>query len=82
MSLATFNISLGEFYGKTAYAFNFKQLVDHNDPSKGYFKQQCILMLKDYLAAQYKAHGQHASERQLQEFSCALIEETQRKLTA
>ena len=43
MSLATFNISLGEFYGKTAYAFNFKQLVDHNDPSKGYFKQQCIL---------------------------------------
>ena len=52
------------------------------DFSEYFAKQQCILMLKDYLAAQYKAHGQHASERQLQEFSCALIEETQRKLTA
>lgn len=45
MCLATFNLNLNQFYGKTAYAFNFKQLVDHNDPSKGYFKQQCILTM-------------------------------------
>ena len=50
--------------------------------SEYYAKQQCILMLKDYLAAQYKAHGQYISERQLQDFACALIEETQQKLTA
>ena len=28
---------------KTAYYFNYKQDVDHNDPSKGWFKQQCVL---------------------------------------
>ena len=43
MAVATFNESLNQFFGKTAYYFNFKQLVDHNDPSKGYFKQQCII---------------------------------------
>ena len=28
---------------KTAYYFNYRQLVDHNDPTKGWFKQQCVL---------------------------------------
>ena len=28
---------------KTAYYFNYKQDIDHNNPSKGWFKQQCIL---------------------------------------
>lgn len=30
---------------KTAYYFNFKQLIDHSNPSKGWFKQQCVLTL-------------------------------------
>ena len=30
---------------KTAYYFNFKQLIDHNNPTKGWFKQQCVLTL-------------------------------------
>ena len=28
---------------KTAYYFNYKQDIDHNAPSKGWFKQQCVL---------------------------------------
>lgn len=32
------NVNLGQ-----AYFFNYKQLVDHNDPSKGTFKQQVVL---------------------------------------
>ena len=32
-----------KFTNKTAYYFNYKQDVDHNDPSKGWFKQQCVL---------------------------------------
>lgn len=28
---------------KTAYYFNFKQPIDHNNPSKGWYKQQCML---------------------------------------
>ena len=28
---------------KTAYFFNYKQDIDHNNPSKGWFKQQCVL---------------------------------------
>ena len=32
------NVNLGQ-----AYYFNYKQLVDHNDPSKGTFKQQVVL---------------------------------------
>jgi len=28
---------------KTAYYFNYKQDIDHNNPSKGWFKQQCVL---------------------------------------
>lgn len=31
---------------KTAYYFNYKQDIDHNNPSKGWFKQQCILTVK------------------------------------
>ena len=30
---------------KTAYYFNFKQPIDHNNPSKGWFKQQCMLSI-------------------------------------
>ena len=30
---------------KTAYYFNYKQDIDHNNPSKGWFKQQCVLTL-------------------------------------
>jgi len=30
---------------KTAYYFNFKQPIDHDNPSKGWFKQQCVLTL-------------------------------------
>lgn len=28
---------------KTAYYFNYKQDIDHSNPSKGWFKQQCVL---------------------------------------
>ena len=28
---------------KTAYYFNYKQDIDHNNPSKGWFRQQCVL---------------------------------------
>ena len=31
---------------KTAYYFNYKQDIDHNNPSKGWFKQQCILTVE------------------------------------
>ena len=34
-----------EYITKTAYYFNFKQPVDHNNPSRGWFKQQCVLTL-------------------------------------
>ena len=32
-----------KFINKTAYYFNYLQDIDHNDPSKGWFKQQCVL---------------------------------------
>ena len=32
-----------QYVTKTAYYFNYKQDIDHNDPSKGWFKQQCVL---------------------------------------
>ena len=38
-----------KFITKTAYYFNFKQLIDHNNPSKGWFKQQCLLTLSGSL---------------------------------
>ena len=28
---------------KTAYYFNYKQPIDHDNPTKGWFKQQCVL---------------------------------------
>ena len=31
---------------KTAYFFNYKQDIDHNNPSKGWFKQQCVLTVE------------------------------------
>ena len=34
---------------KTVYYFNFRQLIDHNNPSKGWFKQQCLLTLSGSL---------------------------------
>lgn len=38
-----YNPNTRQFFTKTAYFFNYKQVIDHNDPSKGWFKQQCIL---------------------------------------
>ncbi len=38
-----FNPYTDQFFSKTAYFFNYKQDIDHNDPSKGWFKQQCVL---------------------------------------
>ena len=34
-----------KYITKTGYYFNFKQPVDHDNPSKGWFKQQCMLTL-------------------------------------
>jgi len=36
------NVNLGQ-----AYYFNYRQLVDHNDPSQGTFKQQVVLTFAD-----------------------------------
>ena len=38
-----YNPNTRQFFTKTAYFFNYKQVIDHNNPSKGWFKQQCIL---------------------------------------
>ena len=38
-----YNPDTKQFDSKTAYFFNYKQLIDHNNPSKGWFKQQCVL---------------------------------------
>ena len=38
-----YNRNTNEYFTKTAYFFNYKQSVDHNDSSKGWFKQQCVL---------------------------------------
>ena len=38
-----YNRNTNQFFTKTAYFFNYKQLIDHNDASKGWFKQQCVL---------------------------------------
>ena len=51
MDVKVFQISKGKDYytnlpiEKNVYYFNFKQLVDHTDASKGWFKQQCLLSL-------------------------------------
>ena len=38
-----YNPNTMQFFTKTAYFFNYKQVIDHNNPSKGWFKQQCML---------------------------------------
>ena len=38
-----YNRNTKQYFTKTAYFFNYKQDIDHNDPSKGWFKQQCVL---------------------------------------
>ena len=38
-----YNPRTKQTFTKTAYFFNYKQLIDHNNPSKGWFKQQCVL---------------------------------------
>ena len=38
-----YNPNTKQFFTKTAYYFNYKQVIDHSNPSKGWFKQQCIL---------------------------------------
>ena len=38
-----YNPNTKQFFTKTAYFFNYKQVIDHNNPSMGWFKQQCIL---------------------------------------
>ena len=39
----SYNMYTEQFVDRTAYFFNYKQYIDHNDPSKGWFKQQCVL---------------------------------------
>ena len=39
----SYNMYTEQFVDRTAYFFNYKQDIDHNDPSKGWFKQQCVL---------------------------------------
>ena len=43
-------------------------------------KEECIIMLKDYLAGQAKAMGSFIADSQLLAFSRNMIEETQQKL--
>ena len=45
-------------------------------------KEQSILMLKDYLAAQLKAQNAYVSDQEMLAFSRGMIEDTQRKLIA
>ena len=42
-------------------------------------KEQCILMLKDYLAGQLRIQGAHVSDQDVLAFSRNMIEETMRK---
>ena len=43
-------------------------------------KEECILMLRDFLAGQAKALGEIVDARQLLEFSRSAVEETQRNM--
>ena len=45
-------------------------------------KEECIIMLKDFLVGQAKALGAQVSEQQMLSFSREMIEETQRKQLA
>ena len=55
---------------------------DYRVFSEQFAKEQSILMLKDYLAAQLKAQGAYVSDQEMLAFSRGMIEETQRKLIA
>lgn len=50
--------------------------------SERFAKEQSILMLKDYLQGQAKAHGHNIPECELLSYSRMMIEETQRKQIA
>ena len=41
--LCFFSFKKNAIMTKTAYFFNYKQDIDHNNPGKGWFKQQCVL---------------------------------------
>ena len=41
--MSTYSFKNDKRVTKTAYFFNYKQDIDHNNPSKGWFKQQCVL---------------------------------------
>ena len=55
---------------------------DYRIFNEQFAKEQSILMLKDYLAAQLKAQGAYVSDQEMLAFSRGMIEETQRKLIA
>ena len=55
---------------------------DYRVFNEQFAKEQSILMLKDYLAAQLKAQGAYVSDQEMLVFSRGMIEETQRKLIA
>lgn len=55
---------------------------DYRVYNEQFAKEQSILMLKDYLAAQLKAQGAYVSDQEMLAFSRGMIEETQRKLIA
>ena len=55
---------------------------DYRVFNEQFAKEQSILMLKDYLAAQLKAQGASVSDQEMLAFSRGMIEETQRKLIA
>ena len=57
---------------KTAYYFNYKQDIDHNDPSKGWFKQQCVLTVagQDRPTVLYtEGYALNSDKNQLQKIS-------------
>lgn len=55
---------------------------DYRVFNEQFAKEQSILMLKDYLAAQLKAQNAYVSDQEMLAFSRGMIEETQRKLIA
>lgn len=50
--------------------------------SEQFAKEQCIIMLKDYIMSQAKALGRYVSEQDALSLSCMRIEEIQRKQIA
>lgn len=55
---------------------------DYRVFNEQFAKEQSILMLKDYLAAQLKAQNAYVSDQEMLAFSRGMIEDTQRKLIA